>query len=192
MRLLLLSCFFNLVLFGRISASNLPLNHPPGCDTLVTTDGNIYFVHVEWQNDREVHYTRCNSESGGMYGLPMHKVREIKLYKGPPVAEKIVMPPRIIPSVPLIAEKEQFVWDTFDLLTLNNGQKLRILLLEHDYLNLYYRLYDDPADDREYCVPNERIRSLLIAKSHRKAKRKGSRGVAVLVAIAAIFLLIIL
>ena len=154
---------------GRLMAS-LPAVYPPGCDTLITMDGRTLLIQIQSENEREIRYIRC--EGGGIYALPQANVREIKRHQGPPMAVSVEAPvftkPVLPPAPPKTPPKHAVLTDSFAVLTFKDGHSLRILVLEQDFLNLYYRPYDDRADDREYVISNRDIRFL-------QRSRKGSR-----------------
>lgn len=190
MPLVRLFCLLCLLIAGQVQAASRSENNSPECDTLITTDGITYLVRIGWQSGQEIQYTRCDEESGRVYALQRDKIRELKRGKPTAVADK-----QSGPTVPLKAPgKYQLSTDTFDLLTLVNGKTYRVVILVRDYLNTYYRLYDSPLDDREYCVPNQQIRSVRLSRLHQsKAKRKKGAGclILLLIPLALLFLLLL-
>lgn len=201
MRIFYLFCFFNTVIIGQVQASDLPKSLPPGCDTLITMEGNIYLVQIKSQNDQEIRYIRCD-QSEGEYAMRRDNIRELKPYRAPMVPKKIALPPPpqpvplppppqpVPPQPPPKPKIEPPVRDTFDLLTLTSGQRYQVLILERDYYNTYYRLYNTPLDDREYCVPNQQVRSLRMGGSHRNYKQTSMKTI-LFVALGALLLLLL-
>ncbi len=177
----------NMLIFNSLQASAVASPLPPGCDTLITTDGSVLLVRIESQNKREIKYSRCDDKKGLTYVIRVDKVREWKRYTGPPIVEEKELP--IPPPAP---KRPPVMLDTFDLLTLKDGHKYRVRILAHDYFNTYYRLYDQPADDREYYVPNEKIRSVRMAKNRENYRGMGNVKVALIVAGIVILLMLVL
>ena len=192
MRIFLLFCWAYFLLPLGLEAFNLLDNPPPGCDTLITTDGKMHLVHLEKQTKDEIRYTVCDSESGRLYVIKRDKIQAFRPYKKPPKPEKIIPIPEPLKTpdpLPVATSRYKFVKDTFDLLTLTNGKKFRVLILERDYFNTYYRLYDEPSDDRQYSVSNQQVQSVKIAKLHNK--RHGKSGTKAVIIVALIVLLLV-
>ncbi len=159
---------------------------PPDCDTLTMTNGKTYLVLVGWQGEREIQYQLCDDQSGRVYAIQRDSIRTWKRYNKRNKVDTALPTPQV-----LAPQKRTLLRDTFDLLTLTNGKTYRAVILVRDYLSIYYRLYDDPLDDRQYCVPNRDVRSLWIAKSHRTiGQRKGSGCLVALSIVIGLILLI--
>ncbi|MEO6759028.1 MAG: hypothetical protein ABIO24_06200 [Saprospiraceae bacterium] len=155
-----------------LPAVRLMASLPPGCDTLITMDGRTLLIRIQSENEREIRYTRCEAEGGGIYAMSQGNVQAIKRHQAPPMEARVEVPvfikPILPPALPKTAPKHAVLTDSFAVLTFKDGHSLQILILEQDFLNLYYRMYDDPADDREYVISNRDIRFL-------QRSRKGSR-----------------
>ncbi len=175
---LFLPCLLALLLPNLAQASGSSENPPPDCDTLITRSGKTYLVVVGWQGNREIQYRLCGDESGRVYAISRDSIRDLKRQKNLPV--------QVSP-----APKHQLYRDTADLLNLTDGNSYRVIILVRDYLNTYYRLYDDPLDDRQYCVPNQQVRSVRMSKFHTTTagqKRKGEGCLVILSVVLGIML----
>lgn len=164
--------FLSLLFPHLATAIPSPKHDPPGCDTLITVSGKTYLVLIGWQGERELQYQLCDDGSGRVYAIQRDSIRELKRQSNPAELEKTALPAPTVPA----PRKYTVPRDTFDLLTLTNGKTYRVVILVRDYLNTYYRLYDDPLDDREYCVPNQQVRSMRVARSHRISQKKRGSG----------------
>jgi len=179
MRIFLFFGLFNVLIISPLQSSTLFKGHPPGCDTLITTEGTVYFIHIRSQSKREVQYLRCDEASGRVYAIRRKNIAAIKPWAGAMLAEESTQPSLEMPGS---STKYPLRKDTFDVLTLKDGRKLHVVILERDYYNTYYHLYDQPLDDRQYCVSNNQVRKLDIARSHRQRPNKqGSRLVALII-----------
>ncbi len=154
-------------------------NNPPGCDTLLTMSGKTYLVVVGWQGNQEIQYQLCGDESGRVYSIQRDSIRDLRQQKQPS-AKKDGAPNSQVP----VAQRYKLLKDTFDLLTLSDGKTYRVIILVRDYLNTYYRMYDDPLDDREYCVLNRQVRSVRLSKARTITAAQKKKGSGCLIALA--------
>jgi len=156
--------------------------NPPGCDTLITMSGKTYLVVVGWQGNQEIQYQLCEDASGRVYAIQRDSIRDLKVQKN------VVDDEKVSPG----SSKYKIPRDTADLLTLTNGKTYRVIILVRDYLNTYYRMYDDPLDDREYAVLNNQVRSVRLNKFRTTTAKQKNKNSGCLIVLAIILGLVIL
>ncbi len=157
--------------------------HPPGCDTLITMSGKTYLVVVGWQGNQEIQYQLCEDASGRVYSIQRDSIRDLKVQKNAVGDKK---------ASPNVSGKYKIPRDTADLLTLTDGKTYRVIILVRDYLNTYYRMYDDPLDDREYCVLNNQVRSVRLNKFRTTTVKQKNKNSGCLIVLGILLGLIVL